>query len=80
MQLAFLSLWILRIADNLRDNLFEPFFSSKAEGRGLGLAIVAKIAGDLRASVEIGEKKDAHKDCGAKFTIRLPMVDFRQDV
>ena len=68
------------IADNLRDNLFEPFFSSKAEGRGLGLAIVAKIAGDLRASVEIGEKKDAHKDCGAKFTIRLPMVDFRQDV
>lgn len=58
------------IAENLRENLFEPFFSSKAQGRGLGLAIVAKIAGDLRASVEIGEKKD----CGAKFTVRLPMV------
>jgi two-component system nitrogen regulation sensor histidine kinase GlnL len=58
------------IASPLRDTLFEPFLSSKHEGRGLGLAIVAKIISDLGASIELGEKNDA----GAKFTVRLAVA------
>jgi two-component system nitrogen regulation sensor histidine kinase GlnL len=57
------------IAENLRENLFEPFLSSKEQGRGLGLAIVAKIAKDLGASVENIAKKDGKS--GAKFTVRM---------
>jgi len=64
------------IADNgqgipaeIRKKLFEPLVSSKAQGRGLGLAVVAKIAGDLGAVVECDDLPDAQ---GASFTVRLP--------
>lgn len=55
------------IPESMRNQLFEPFISSKEEGRGLGLAIVAKIASDLGAVVELD------KDCntGAKFNVSL---------
>lgn len=56
------------IPDAMRSQLFEPFVSSKEQGRGLGLAIVAKIASDLGMVVELD--KDAH--AGAKFNISLP--------
>lgn len=58
------------IAEHLRDNLFEPFLSSKEQGRGLGLAIVAKITSDLGASIELDEKTMV----GTKFTVRLPII------
>lgn len=56
------------IPESLRSQLFEPFISSKEQGRGLGLAIVAKIASDLGTVVEL--EKDTPQ--GAKFTISLP--------
>ncbi|MBW8726219.1 MAG: PAS domain-containing protein [Inquilinus limosus] len=34
------------IPDDLKDHLFDPFVTTKAEGSGLGLALVAKIIGD----------------------------------
>lgn len=58
------------IPDTLRDKLFEPFFTSKGEGRGLGLAVVAKIAADLGAVVEL----DAAFSGGARFNIMLPLA------
>ena len=59
------------ISEHLREQLFEPFMSSKDEGRGLGLAVVAKIAADMGASIELGQKQVA----GAKFTVRLAMAN-----
>jgi two-component system, NtrC family, nitrogen regulation sensor histidine kinase GlnL len=59
------------IADAMKTRLFEPFQTSKGEGRGLGLAIVAKIASDLDAGVEL----DAEYGPGAKFNVMLPMTD-----
>ena len=52
----------------IRARLFEPFVSSKEEGRGLGLAIVAKIASDIGAAVEL-DKEFARR--GARFTVLL---------
>jgi len=55
------------IPDAIRARLFEPFVSSKEAGRGLGLAIVAKIAADLGALVEL----DKEYDGGTKFIVWL---------
>jgi signal transduction histidine kinase len=65
---------ILRVTDNglgviaeLRDHLFEPFATSRAEGTGLGLALVREIAlahgGDIRYLPQ---------DTGACFELELP--------
>ena len=40
------------IPDDLRENLFEPFITSKTSGTGLGLPLVAKIIGDHGGVVE----------------------------
>ncbi len=60
------------IPEEIRKRLFEPLVSSKAQGRGLGLAVVAKIAGDLGAMVECD---DPPAQQGASFTVRLRVQD-----
>ena len=42
------------IPDDLRDHIFDPFVTTKVGGKGLGLALVAKIVGDHGGIVEIG--------------------------
>ncbi|TYC51562.1 sensor histidine kinase [Rhodobacterales bacterium] len=70
---------LLRISDNgpgvpegLRERIFDPFFSTKAnsEGMGLGLAISIRLAEDLGGSLSVG----ANAGGGAAFDLRLPAV------
>jgi two-component system, NtrC family, sensor histidine kinase HydH len=56
------------VPDELREQIFNPFFTSKKEGVGLGLAIVAKIADNHRGSVKL-EKNPGR---GASFHVFLP--------
>jgi two-component system sensor histidine kinase AtoS len=53
------------------DRIFEPFFSTKPSGTGLGLATVARIVEDHRGTVDI------LSECGKGtiFTLRFPMVE-----
>jgi signal transduction histidine kinase len=51
-----------------RERVFEPFYSTRKEGHGLGLAIVRQIAGALGARVEVGDARGG----GARFSIVLP--------
>ena len=37
---------------DIRDDLFDPFVTTKREGRGLGLALVAKLARDMGGTVQ----------------------------
>jgi two-component system sensor histidine kinase PilS (NtrC family) len=48
--------------------MFEPFFSTKQGGTGLGLATVHRIVEEHRGSVEI-ESPDGG---GAAVTVKLP--------
>jgi two-component system sensor histidine kinase FlrB len=62
------------VPDNIRAQLFEPFFTTRPQGTGLGLAVVKAVAaahgGD--ASVETSE-------LGTCFTLRLPADAARTD-
>jgi signal transduction histidine kinase len=53
----------------LREQIFNPFFTSKKDGVGLGLSIVAKIVDDHRGSVRL---ENAEKMHGARFHVFLP--------
>ncbi len=57
------------IAPEVAARIFEPFFSTKDEGRGLGLVAVAAIARDHDGSVRVLERPGQR---GAAFSIELP--------
>jgi two-component system nitrogen regulation sensor histidine kinase NtrY len=52
-----------------RDRLFEPYFSTKKGGTGLGLTIVSSIISDHRGHIRV--KNNEPK--GTIFTIELPL-------
>jgi len=52
------------------DRVFEPFFSTKRKGTGLGLATVARIVEDHQGSLEIASEVNE----GTTFTVRLPLA------
>jgi signal transduction histidine kinase len=52
------------------DHIFEPFFSRKPDGTGLGLATTARIVEDHKGSIDVKSQLGR----GTTFTIRLPAV------
>ncbi len=56
------------IDDSVRSRIFEPFFSTKGLGRGLGLAAVAGIVRNHGGAIELHN----HARCGCTFRILLP--------
>ncbi|MFZ3200260.1 MAG: ATP-binding protein [Candidatus Acidiferrales bacterium] len=52
----------------IREQIFNPFFTSKKDGVGLGLAIVAKIVDDHRGSIRLVNDSLP----GARFRVFLP--------
>ena len=57
------------ISDEDKTRLFEPYFSTKKKGMGLGLAIVSSIISDHNGMISV---QDNHPR-GAKFIIELPV-------
>ncbi|NIO07710.1 MAG: PAS domain-containing sensor histidine kinase, partial [Deltaproteobacteria bacterium] len=73
----------LEVADNgsglspeVRENLFEPYFSTKKDGTGLGLAIVSAIVSDHRGYIRVRPNEPT----GTRFIIELPVTAKDQPV
>jgi PAS domain S-box-containing protein len=63
------------IADEVAQNLFDPYVTTKTSGSGLGLAIVQKIVDEHGGSVRVGRAEQG----GAKFTVLLPLSESAND-
>ncbi|MFD1624253.1 two-component system sensor histidine kinase NtrB [Azospirillum griseum] len=61
------------IPEDLRSNLFDPFVTSKVNGTGLGLALVAKLIGDHGGTIEFDSQPRR-----TVFKVSLPMYDDSQ--
>jgi len=51
------------------DRIFNPLFTTKSDGMGMGLSIARTIVTAHHGTIEV----DNHPECGATFRIRLPI-------
>jgi len=58
------------VPPELREQIFNPFFTSKKDGVGLGLSIVAKIVDDHRGTIRL----DNDTTKGARFRVFFPQA------
>ena len=58
------------VPQELREQIFNPFFTSKKEGVGLGLSIVAKIVDDHRGTIRLEDNVPR----GARFHVFFPQA------
>jgi signal transduction histidine kinase len=68
---------VLRVSDTgpgvpeaVRDQIFEPFFSTKEEGTGLGLPITRRIMEEHGGWIHLHDKGRGER--GATFVLGLP--------
>ena len=62
------------VAPEQRERIFQPFFTTRAHGIGLGLSITRRLIEDHRGSIRV----EGSPDGGATFILRLP-VESRED-
>ena len=58
------------ISADLADKIFEPFYTSRVQGTGLGLAVVKSVAQAHQGTVHLLSKPNE----GAHFCIKLPLL------
>jgi two-component system, NtrC family, nitrogen regulation sensor histidine kinase NtrY len=59
------------IPDNLKKNIFQPYFTTKTAGMGLGLAMVKSIIQSFNGNITFESKFGV----GTRFIIRVPVVN-----
>ena len=57
------------IPSDIKERLFEPYFSTKKDGTGLGLAIVATVVADHQAFIRVRDNTPR----GSRFIIEMPV-------
>lgn len=56
------------IANEIRDDIFNPYFTTKPDGTGLGLHVTKRIVEDLGGQMQL----ESFPGAGARFTLLLP--------
>jgi len=56
------------IPPEYREKIFDPFYTTKKDGSGIGLSIVRRIVADHRGTITVGTSPGE----GAEFIIRIP--------
>jgi signal transduction histidine kinase len=59
-----------------REKIFEPFFSTKDEGTGFGLALAQQVVEEHEGTLRLEETETAAR--GAVFAVELPVVSSEQ--
>ncbi|MDD5645381.1 MAG: ATP-binding protein [bacterium] len=57
------------ISDNIKQKIFEPFFSTKESGAGLGLLIASRIVSEHKGTLEL----EGNENNGTLIKIRIPI-------
>ena len=60
----------LGIADAVKGRIFDPYFTTKKSGTGIGLAIVTTIVNDHQGTIRVYDNQPR----GTKFIIELSMA------
>jgi signal transduction histidine kinase len=63
------------IPADLREQIFNPFFTTKKSGVGLGLSIVSKIVDEHHGSIQVLNHQAIGGESGASFLIFLPLAE-----
>jgi signal transduction histidine kinase len=63
------------VPDDLRERIWEPFFTTRQRGTGLGLAIVRKRIEEIGGSATLAPKRDGQ---GARFELDIPLRRVRE--
>ena len=64
------------VPESLRQQIFDPFFTTRANGTGLGLAVVRAVITAHHGTVEV----DSSYAAGARFVVRLPVQQHEQQL
>lgn len=63
------------VPEALRERIFDPFVTDKAQGAGLGLAIVRKVAEASGGRVELTRTGETDGGRGSEFRVYFPSLD-----
>jgi signal transduction histidine kinase len=58
------------ISPEIKDHIFEPFYTTKEGGTGLGLSITHEIIEKHKGTITVASQPGA----GTEFTIHIPLV------
>lgn len=59
------------ISEEHRSRIFDPYFTTKRDGRGLGLAVSHSVVNNHKGTIQVASRPGG----GAVFTVLLPAVD-----